>query len=209
MIKTKKSLWALLAVILGILLFTQFVWATELDRIEQKQIEQELQQAQDAQDAEYQAELKCMADNLYFEARGEGERGMLAVALVTANRVQSDQFPDTVCGVVKQGKHVESPETRNKPGLAEHQRKYVPVKNRCQFSWYCDGQPRRVKDQTAYQQALNIASLVIDNFIQSDSARIRDITRGATHYHADYIMPSWAYAKRNVAVIGSHMFYKR
>lgn len=43
-----------------------------------------------------------MAANLYFEARGEGERGMIAVGHVTLNRVKSKDFPSTICGVVKQ-----------------------------------------------------------------------------------------------------------
>jgi N-acetylmuramoyl-L-alanine amidase len=48
------------------------------------------------------AELHCLARNIYFEARGEGRQGMLAVGHVTLNRVRSNLFPNTICGVVHQ-----------------------------------------------------------------------------------------------------------
>ncbi len=59
----------------------------------------------------------CLALALYWEAKAEGPEGMLAVASVVLNRVAHPEFPDTVCGVVKQGG--ETPP--------------------CQFSWWCDG----------------------------------------------------------------------
>ena len=69
-------------------------------------------------------ELECMSKNIYFEAALESTAGKLAVAQVTMNRVNSERYPNTVCAVITQGRHYKS-------GL--------PVKNRCQFSWYCDG----------------------------------------------------------------------
>jgi spore germination cell wall hydrolase CwlJ-like protein len=48
------------------------------------------------------ADLQCLAENIYHEARGELLVGQYAVAEVTMNRVRSDDFPDTVCGVVHQ-----------------------------------------------------------------------------------------------------------
>jgi len=47
-------------------------------------------------------EAECLALNLYHEARGESNRGQVAVALVTLNRVKAKGFPKTICGVVYQ-----------------------------------------------------------------------------------------------------------
>ena len=48
------------------------------------------------------ADLDCMAEALYHEARGEGRQGQMAVAEVILNRVDSGAFPRTVCGVINQ-----------------------------------------------------------------------------------------------------------
>ncbi len=45
-------------------------------------------------------QVNCLAENIYFEARGESRLGQLAVAWVTLNRVNNDNFPDSICGVV-------------------------------------------------------------------------------------------------------------
>lgn len=45
-------------------------------------------------------EVKCLADNIYHEARGEGQRGMVAVAFVTLNRVAEKRWGKTICEVV-------------------------------------------------------------------------------------------------------------
>lgn len=52
----------------------------------------------------YGQELGCLAMNIYQEARGEPEKGRLAVAAVTMNRVENKHYPDSVCGVVWQKK---------------------------------------------------------------------------------------------------------
>ena len=69
-------------------------------------------------------ELECMSKNIYFEAATESTAGKLAVAQVTMNRVRSTHYPNTVCKVITQGIHYSNG---------------FPVKDRCQFSWYCDG----------------------------------------------------------------------
>ena len=51
------------------------------------------------------AELDCLALNIYHEARGETYQGKVAVANVTLNRVAHSKYPDSVCGVVRQGRH--------------------------------------------------------------------------------------------------------
>lgn len=154
-------------------------------------------------------QLKCLADNMYFEARSEGAVGMLAVAMVTINRVTDPAYPNTICGVVHQGKHTESWKTRKIKDLPEELREYVPVTNRCQFSWYCDGEKDIVRNPRLYDQALHIAEIVLHGFRQN--FRMVDITEGATHYHATYVDPRWANTGEleKVAKIGTHIFYKK
>ena len=50
-----------------------------------------------------EAELKCMAENIYFEGRAEPMVGKIAIGHVVMNRIEDERFPDTICGVVKQG----------------------------------------------------------------------------------------------------------
>ena len=76
------------------------------------------------------SEVTCLADNIYFEARNQGLAGQLAVVNVVVNRVADSRYPDTICEVVKQG-----PTRLSWKGTGE----LIPIRNRCQFSWYCDG----------------------------------------------------------------------
>jgi N-acetylmuramoyl-L-alanine amidase len=48
------------------------------------------------------AEEDCLANAVYFEARGESLEGQLAVAEVVMNRSRSGRYPATWCGVVTQ-----------------------------------------------------------------------------------------------------------
>ncbi|MDH3693280.1 MAG: cell wall hydrolase [Gammaproteobacteria bacterium] len=50
----------------------------------------------------YDEQVWCLAQNIYYEARGEQESGQLAVATVTLNRVERKDYPATVCAVVWQ-----------------------------------------------------------------------------------------------------------
>ena len=125
-------------------------------------------------------EVKCLAKNIYFEARNQSIQGMYAVADVTLNRVKDSRWPSTVCEVVKQ----------RREGV-------------CQFSWYCDGKSDEVKDKESYKKILDFARLMMHNEI-----RFVDITDGATHYHADYVSPSWAKTKTRTTEIGDHIFYR-
>ena len=78
----------------------------------------------------------CLAMNVYHEAKNQPFEGQVAVAQVVLNRVEDKRFPNTICEVVEQGPVYESWKTRNDDTLDPI---YWPVKNRCQFSWYCDG----------------------------------------------------------------------
>ena len=81
-------------------------------------------------------ELKCMAENIYFEGRAEPLMGKVAIGHVVMNRVASDRHPNTICEVVHEGPHRESWKTRGKD-VADEDRKFFPIRNKCDFSWYC------------------------------------------------------------------------
>jgi len=145
-------------------------------------------------DEYYRIQTKCMADNVYHEARGQGTAGQLAVIAVTMNRVQDTRFPNTVCGVVKQGPHKPSWK-----GTGE----MIPVRHRCQFSWYCDGKSDDANDTETYDNIYMLSDLVLSGEIE-----LIDLTDGATHYHADYVSPAWASTKTKTIEIEDHIFYR-
>ncbi len=128
----------------------------------------------------------CMALNVYHEARNQSLVGQIAVAQVTVNRVNDSRYPDTVCGVVKQSITYSSGD---------------PVKNKCQFSWYCDGKSDKPKDEDSYYTALHIARKMLEG-------NLIDFTEGATHYHATYLRPDWAETKTYITQIDDHIFYR-
>jgi len=143
---------------------------------------------------EYQSEdLHCLAMNIYHEARSENLAGKYAVADVVLNRVRDDRYPSTVCSVVYQAEH--KPSWKDPTVL-------VPKRNRCQFSWYCDGKPDTPQDMDSWVNAQTIAW----KMMQSKS--YIGITEGATHYHAHYVNPKWAKELTVVGTIGNHKFYR-
>ena len=139
-------------------------------------------------------EATCLAKNMYYEARNQGLAGQLAVSLVVMNRVKDSRYPNTVCGVVEQGPTRES---WKKNGT------YYPIRNRCQFSWYCDGKSDEPKEPTTYKRLLDLALVLVYDDIQ-----IVDFTEGATHYHADYVFPAWRKSKTKTVEIADHIFYR-
>lgn len=144
----------------------------------------------------------CLAENIYFESRSDSLAGQAAVADVVINRVHDDRYPNTVCDVVRDGPIRESWKTRNDPDLPDNERVYYPIKNMCQFSWYCDGKKETVYDKKAWIKAQYIAY----QMLYAD--RFRGITEGATHYHAHYVNPNWARKIQFIDNIGSHKFYR-
>jgi spore germination cell wall hydrolase CwlJ-like protein len=125
------------------------------------------------------AELQCLALNIYHEAGAEPYIGKQAVAAVTLNRVKSSAFPTSVCGVVKQ---------RNQKS--------------CQFSWVCqrpNAQPE--KDSDAWQDALEIARKTL-------KGQHQDPTHGALYFHATRVKPHWSRVHKKTTRIGGHIFYK-
>ena len=147
------------------------------------------------------ASVKCLAMNMYHEARGQGSAGLLGVSSVVMNRVKDKRFPNTICEVVHQGPTRESWKTRQTPD--PNDAKFYPIRHRCQFSWWCDGKSDEPKDKKTYQRLLTIAQSIVYNEIN-----FIDITDGATHYHADYVKPAWAKVKTRTTRIGNHIFYR-
>ena len=137
--------------------------------------------------ADEKPEMWCLAQNVYYEARGSNRADRVAVADVVLNRVQHTYYPNTICKVVNQGKRYASG---------------AMIRNRCQFSWYCDGKSDWPKDMDAWIEAQQIAYNMI---VFNDG---RGLTEGSTHYHADYVAPSWAKDFHLVGRIGVHIFYR-
>ena len=132
-------------------------------------------------------QVECMALNVYYEARGSNLADKAAVADVVLNRVNDSRYPDTVCGVVKQGLQDANGNMR---------------RNKCQFSWYCDGKHDRPQDEDRWVEAQSIAWNIVEE------GKFRGITEGATHYHATYVNPRWASTLQLVGRIGAHIFYR-
>ncbi|MCB1476445.1 MAG: cell wall hydrolase [Rhodobiaceae bacterium] len=134
----------------------------------------------DLYDDDFRRDQKCLATAIYFEARGEPELGQRAVAQVVMNRVSNPTYPNSVCGVVYQN---------------------VRWRNRCQFSFACDGIPERINDGKHWELANRIAeqTLIGDSYLTAIGH--------ATHYHATYVHPRWARGMDRVDKIGRHIFY--
>ena len=139
-------------------------------------------------------ELECLAKNVYFEARGESTIGKIAVAHVTLNRVNSPRFPSTICGVVHQAVY-------SKWWYEEHG-KLVPVRYKCQFTWFCDGKSDAINDMRAWQQSMAVAEDVMLDMTQ-------DPTHGAKWYYNPRLAdPKWQYSYVKTATVGNHKFMR-
>ena len=137
---------------------------------------------------EAKEQVDCLAHNIYFEAATEPAEGQIAVAFVTYHRMKSGKYPNTYCGVVKQR-------------LGEV----------CQFSWWCDAKANyrstkkllTTESNSLYNDVLNRA---VHFYVHHDT--MKDPSKGALFYHADYVNPGWS-NMRTTAVVGRHIFYNR
>ena len=129
-------------------------------------------------------EARCLAENIYHEARNQGTAGWLAVAAVTLNRVTDDRFPDSICDVVFQSETRESWRTKGKD-VPDIERVYYPVRHRCQFSWYCDGKPDDINQLGIYMDIMQFSKILLTSRVM-----MFDINYVSTFYHAVYVMPS-------------------
>jgi len=142
--------------------------------------------------------------NIYYESRSDNLAGQYAVADVVLNRVQDSRYPNSVCEVVHQGPVRESWKTKQDPDLPESERKYNPIRHKCQFSWYCDGKSDDPRNETGWAQAQYVAGAIMY------SGKYRGMTEGATHYHATYVKPKWRFDRgmNHIGRIGAHIFYR-
>jgi len=124
---------------------------------------------------------KCLAEAVYFEARGEAVRGQIAVAQVVLNRAFSGKYPETVCGVVYQNKH----------------RHFA-----CQFTFACDNNADVVREPDMWDRAKKIAKAILDGRLW-----LPEVDR-STHYHAYWVRPSWVSEMKRNWKFGVHTFYR-
>jgi spore germination cell wall hydrolase CwlJ-like protein len=128
-------------------------------------------------------DLQCLAENIYFEARGESLAGQYAVAEVTLNRTRAQYFPHTICSVV-------------------HQMRWDPSRKRivADFSWTELG-ALSPDDGPAWKRAMEVASAAYDDLHDP-------IVPGALFYHSTSVRPGWARTRTAIATIGNHVFYR-
>ena len=126
-------------------------------------------------------QMSCLAEALYFEARGEPIKGQLAVGEVILNRVEDTRYPSSICKVINQGTG----------------RRFA-----CQFTYTCDGKLETVHERKPYEMALKIAKILM-------TTHDRRLTRGSTHYHSNYVNPKWSKKFERVAKFGRHIFYRQ
>ena len=124
---------------------------------------------------------KCLAEVVYFEARGEAVRGQIAVAQVVMNRAFSGKYPNDVCGVVYQNKH-------------RHMA--------CQFTFACDNYADVIREPDMWGRAKKIAKAMLDGQIW-----LPEVGK-STHYHAYYVHPSWVNEMTRLYKFGVHTFYR-
>jgi spore germination cell wall hydrolase CwlJ-like protein len=124
--------------------------------------------------------LECLASAVYYEAGNQDEDGERAVAQVVLNRVRHPAFPASVCGVVYQGS--------TRP-------------TGCQFTFTCDNSLARRPDADGWKRAYRIAEAALSGDVYAPVG-------WATHYHANYVLPTWASAMAKNAIVGAHLFYR-
>ncbi|MFT3808865.1 MAG: cell wall hydrolase [Micropepsaceae bacterium] len=128
-------------------------------------------------------EMTCLAEAVYYEARGESIEGQRAVAEVVLRRTKDHRFPSTVCGVVYQGAH---------------------KRNACQFSFACDGIGHGRRDRLAWKRAVEVAQ-----YETTGDGRLTDSVSGAQYFHTTRVNPPWAKRFIRTARIGTHIFYRQ
>jgi len=131
--------------------------------------------------AELMAEHRCLAEVLYYEARGEGRMGQKAVAEVVFHRMNTGHYGHSICAVVYEG----------------------AGERGCQFSFACDGAVMRPRDEDAWKESEQVAEEILTHEMPLGNA-----TAGATNYHAASVNPAWAPTLQMTAQIGNHIFYR-
>jgi spore germination cell wall hydrolase CwlJ-like protein len=133
---------------------------------------------------QFNREVQCLAENIYYESAKESFEGKLAVAQVTINRVNSGKFANTVCGVVRQKDVIHG----------------VMV---CQFSWFCNqAYTKLVRNPYQWEESVIVAKRALTSAVAHDKL----YEQKAMYYHANYVNPGWKLQK--VGQIGNHIFYR-
>ncbi len=132
--------------------------------------------------AKLAADERCLAEAIYYEARGEGTDGQMAIAEVVFHRLHHHGYPGSICGVVYQG---------------------VGDGVSCQFSFVCNGEMLRSKTATDWYRAKRLAARIISGITQ-----LGNLTDGATSFHAVDVEPDWSTNLERTVQIGNHIFYK-
>ena len=125
-------------------------------------------------------DLDCLTTAVYYEARGEGQSGMQAVAQVVLNRARHGAFPQTVCGVVYQG---------------------AGRRTGCQFSFVCNGAINGRREPAAWERARRVAAGALSGHVYAPVGN-------ATHFHTTGVNPRWSGSLVRVTQVGSHIFYR-
>lgn len=133
-------------------------------------------------------ELECLATNVYFEARNQSTVGQLAVSHVIMNRAADKRFPNTICGVTYQSRYTKTGH---------------PIRNKCHFSWFCDGEKDVIDDALAYTKIYNLMLTSFGLYYAGT-----DLSDGSTHYHTISSNPRWAAQKKFIMTIDAHHFYR-
>ncbi len=172
------ALLALLMLAGGGIIYFAYVDGTRIEPARIQALEHEERRAEQRAD-----DVQCLAENVYFEARGEPLEGQYAVAEVTLNRTRAPHFPRSVCQVV-------------------HEVRWDPVRRRqvADFSWTELG-ALSPEDGPAWKQALSVAAAEYDDLHPQ-------VVPEALYYHATSVRPEWARSRRPVATIGNHIFYR-
>jgi spore germination cell wall hydrolase CwlJ-like protein len=129
------------------------------------------------------AQENCLAQAIYYEARGEGIEGQKAVAEVILNRTHHANYPRSICGVVFQG---------------------ASLDRGCQFSFTCDGEMDRAKSPGAWTSARRLAVRILSGRVE-----LGNMTGGAIAFHAADVEPDWSDEMLQTVQIGNHIFYRR
>lgn len=190
LVKQEKFMKYKLGFLIMLVLVAVSIPVTKMEQTLQDQ-EETLERIEEAIEFEQikiqQDELNCLAQNIYWESRNQSDKGRVAVAQVTMNRVNDPRFPSTICGVVKQTKYYPS-------GRIDL--------HSCQFSWYCDGmsdEPLK-NEMKVWEKSLVLA----EDFLLN---RPTDRTNGALWYHSVKVNPDWAESYFRVTIIEDHIFY--
>jgi spore germination cell wall hydrolase CwlJ-like protein len=130
----------------------------------------------------FAGEERCLAEAMYYEARGEGVAGQEAIAEVIFHRMHRRNYPRSICGVVYQG---------------------VDDAPACQFSFVCNGEMDRPKIASEWRRARLLAAKILSGY-----TILSNVTDGATSFHAVDVEPDWSGSLERTVQIGNHIFYK-